>query len=331
MRFSIIIPAYNTEKQIEQCLRSICSQDFPCNRYEVIVVDDCSPDNLSAIVHRLQIEYPNIIYIRHDVNKRQGGARNTALRIAEGDYIFFVDSDDCWIYSNILTIFNNLLSNSDCDIVQTYNYKSINNETNKVLSKYDGFISYKDTNGKDYLMSDSMSFAVWLSCYNREFLMENNLLFEENVVYEDVDWRMKVCYFAQNVRCFDFCYYGYRQTEDSTTRNPSIKSFIDNIRAIERSDKFISLQNMTGDILISCRNRVKTSIISFIKLSRNYSIKDSIYCFDFLRKTELLHLKKYKLRIWEKIVIIAIKYAPSLLIVPIKILTISKRLICSIL
>ena len=102
---SIIVPFFNVEKYIKECIHSLYSQDIPSDNYEVILVNDCSPDNSREIVVELQKEYPTLTLIDHDKNKKLGGARNSGLKVAKGDYIWFVDSDD-FLKPNIL---NNLL------------------------------------------------------------------------------------------------------------------------------------------------------------------------------------------------------------------------------
>ena len=94
IRLSFIVPFYNVEPYIEECVRSLYAQDIPQEEYEVICVDDCSPDGSRAIVERLQKEYPTLRLLIHTENKRQGGARNTGMRESNGKYVWFVDADD---------------------------------------------------------------------------------------------------------------------------------------------------------------------------------------------------------------------------------------------
>ena len=93
-RLSIIIPFYNVEQYIAQCLDSVYDQDIPENEYEVICVNDASPDASVDIVKRYQKEHSNLILIEHDRNKKLGAARNTGRKVAIGKYIWNVDSDD---------------------------------------------------------------------------------------------------------------------------------------------------------------------------------------------------------------------------------------------
>lgn len=91
---SIIIPLYNAEKYIEETLLSIDAQDYPDK--EVIIVDDCSMDSSAEIVKRMQSNMPYIRYHKLEHNSGVAIARNTAIKLAKGRYIAFVDSDDVW-------------------------------------------------------------------------------------------------------------------------------------------------------------------------------------------------------------------------------------------
>ena len=94
LKLSIIVPMYNVEPYIEKCIRSLYRQDIPMTDYEVVCVDDCSPDKSAQIVDKLQTGYSTLQLIRHERNKKLGGARNTGIRAAKGKYLLFVDSDD---------------------------------------------------------------------------------------------------------------------------------------------------------------------------------------------------------------------------------------------
>ena len=119
IRLSIIVPFYGVEKYIEECIRSLYDQDIPMEEYEVICVDDCSPDGSRAIVERLQKEYPTLRLLTHTENKRQGGARNTALKEARGEYVWFVDGDDT-IQSNCLGRLIKTASDNHLDVLRFY-------------------------------------------------------------------------------------------------------------------------------------------------------------------------------------------------------------------
>ena len=92
MRFSIIVPVYNVEKYVKKCLESIVNQTY--RDYEVIIVNDGSTDGSIRIVNQFIEEDPNRIRLINQQNKGLGGARNTGLENALGEYIVYLDSDD---------------------------------------------------------------------------------------------------------------------------------------------------------------------------------------------------------------------------------------------
>ena len=116
LRFSFIVPFYNVELYIEECIRSLYNQDIPWDEYEVICIDDCSPDGSRKIVEKLQTEYPTLKLLTTPENLRQGGARNMGLDIARGKYIWFVDSDD-YIKPNCLKRLLKQAEAEDLDIL----------------------------------------------------------------------------------------------------------------------------------------------------------------------------------------------------------------------
>lgn len=91
---SIVVPVYNAEKYLEETIKSIFLQGYP--ELEVILVDDCSTDGSADIIRRNQELYPNVYYHKLDVNSGVAIARNTAIELAKGRFVAFVDSDDIW-------------------------------------------------------------------------------------------------------------------------------------------------------------------------------------------------------------------------------------------
>ena len=110
-RFSIIMAAYNAEKEIERSIKSVLNQKF--KDYEFIVVNDASTDRTSEIVSK----YSDIKLINHTENKRAGGARNTGIENATGEYIIFLDSDDVFADENILSRINEKIGNDIPDVI----------------------------------------------------------------------------------------------------------------------------------------------------------------------------------------------------------------------
>lgn len=218
IRLSFIVPFYNVEPYIEECIRSLYAQDIPQEEYEVICVDDCSPDGSRAIVERLQKEYPTLKLLIHTENKRQGGARNTGMKVAQGKYIWFVDSDD-YIKPNCLKLLLQQAECEDLDILKFY-YKQYPKHkfnqwkcTSSVVSGTE-LIFDIDTGEKAIVKCCT----VWSQLIKKDLIVMNKIKFAENVQYEDDDYAYQLYAYAKRVRLISEEAYINRQTPNSTTR-----------------------------------------------------------------------------------------------------------------
>lgn len=315
MKFSIIIPAFNEEHNIRKCLDSVCLQDYNKNSYEVIVIDDCSSDNTAEIIKSYQKKYLNMKYIRHVTNRHQGGARNSGIKDASGDYIIFIDSDDCLIYKNTLSILEELTKRNKADILRSnsYTYLSSDYEYKSLKFSSENF-NCKFYNSINYYNTKTFNNAVWGSCYKRDFIINNDLFFRENVFYEDTDWLLKAIYYASYICIFEFPFYGYRKNISSTTRNNNIISLHDdilsNIEVIKFFDKQLQLNPIIKSVIYY---RIKISIISYIKRIGKYKFKDAYKCLILIKSTLLSNIKRYDLNKHEYVLFHILKYLPILL------------------
>ena len=94
---SIIIPIYNVEKYVAECINSVISQTYDHSKIECIIVDDCTPDNSMVIVNEIIRKYNGemtFVICRHEHNQGVSAVRNTGIEVATGEYIYFIDSDD---------------------------------------------------------------------------------------------------------------------------------------------------------------------------------------------------------------------------------------------
>lgn len=180
MQFSIIIPAYNVEKYVVQCLDSVFRQDYPKDAYEVIVINDCSTDTTLNILKQFRKQlieqYPNanLIILNNETNIRQGGARNRGLRIATGEYVMFVDSDDCWLANNVLSVYHDYMSKHEVDFVDAWEYKDIKSGfTIDTVYKRSYTYSAPVSSNERLIVSKNLC-SVWLSCYKRNYIIEKN-------------------------------------------------------------------------------------------------------------------------------------------------------------
>lgn len=217
IRLSIIVPFYNVEKYIEQCIRSLYDQDIPQEEYEVICVDDCSPDGSRAIVERLQKELPLLLLLPE--NRKLGGARNEGLKVARGKYIWFVDSDD-YVAPNCFKALLDDAEQNNVDMLH-FDYSSVCNEkVQAMVQPYeeDGVVS-----GEDFFVDESHELwyqrcpVVWRRLHRRDFLLDNQLYFVEKMMYEDTDLSLYMFTIAERVQHVAVSSYYHRVNPQSIT------------------------------------------------------------------------------------------------------------------
>ena len=218
LRLSIIVPFYNVEPYIEECIHSLYNQDIPTDEYEVICVDDCSPDDCRNIIEKLQTEFPTLKLVCHEKNKKQGGARNTGLKAAQGKYIWFVDSDD-YIYPNVLRLLLESVEKNEVDIIQfDYTRDGESIAKNRQLGKF--------ITGEAYLFNNISQdwfykiVGAWRQLFSRDFLETNQLRYIEGAMYEDTDYLLHAFLLADKVQHISIDAYHYRINNESVTIAP---------------------------------------------------------------------------------------------------------------
>ena len=222
IRLSFIVPFYNVEPYIEECIRSLYAQDISCEEYEVICVDDCSLDGSRTIVERLQKEYPTLRLMTTPENLRQGGARNLALKEAKGKYISFVDSDD-YLHPNSINKLLTLAENEDLDILD-FDFDTDQIGAQNGMQKNPSVFTTEICTGTEYVFNSCGLWANRCCCVcamfiRKTFLDENKLRFVEKMQYEDTDFSMKMFAKAERVRHVGEKTYFYRYICNSATHN----------------------------------------------------------------------------------------------------------------
>lgn len=203
---SVIVPVYNVEKFLRKCLDSIMDQSY--KNFEVICIDDGATDGSLDILNEY-IEKDSRFKLFRQSNKGLSGARNTGLKYAKGDYIYFLDSDD-YIHPDVLKITHYYITKYNLDFV-SFKYKVTDNDN----SEYEDYSNFKnskveviDSALKSYLtQSVKMHPNVWSKLYTRESI--GQLTFQEGVKFEDLIFTPM--YLSKNVKGikipFSLCYY----------------------------------------------------------------------------------------------------------------------------
>jgi glycosyltransferase involved in cell wall biosynthesis len=218
-RLSIILPCCNVEKYIAECLDSLYNQDIPETDYEIICVNDCSPDGTRDIIVEYQKQHKNLILIDHKINKRQGGARNTGANIAQGEYIWFIDPDD-FIVPNCLNSLLTLVNKNELDLL-LFDYEKVD-ENGISLMKNCFDLDNQICAGKTVFVQEdwgAITSYCWARIVKRSFFLSHSLFFYDYFRGEDVPCGIKCFLYAEKTLYIPQIIYFYRQHLESFTND----------------------------------------------------------------------------------------------------------------
>ena len=220
-KISVVIPVYNTEEYIEQCINSLLSQTY--TNIEIICVNDGSPDNCPKILDKYK-QIDNRVVVHNQENKGQSVARNKGVEISTGNWITFVDSDD-WVGVDCYQKFYEALNNSDYFDIFMFNgtcfTKDENNLTDLKLREFFNLSQWNKKNGEICSFKDCKSpfegnLSVYNKIYRREFIQRNNLKFKDGFIFEDELYWVEAFIAASSIYLSDETLYFYRQQQKST-------------------------------------------------------------------------------------------------------------------
>lgn len=309
---SIIVPVYNVEPYILRCFDSIKNQTY--RNIECIFVDDCSPDKSNDILKQQIVKYAGPIafkIIKHEVNKGLSAARNTGTNAANGDYIYYLDSDD----EITLNCIESLVI-----VLNKYPYAELIQGNTKTIPRPKPSKDWRNLNYKNFpeystdrtwimrrfLLEPRIPVNSWNKLIKKEFIFNHKLFFMEGIIHEDDHWTF---YIAKHLNCIAFSKeFGYLhyETEGSIMRTGCNKKSLRSSLIIikdwnEHLDKFL-LSSQKKAMFVLLRNKLQIANIdgnkeiikayrSFIKqlLKSNFKSLHLNYCAILL----LMLLPKY--------------------------------------
>lgn len=218
MFLSFIVPVFNTEAYLPQCLHSLLEQDL--GDYEIICVNDGSTDGSAGILDDYARRYPNLVVL-HQPNSGVAAARNTGLAAARGEYIWFVDSDDL-IRENVLSLLARTLAQTDCDLLEIGGYQFEDTLTEEALAP--GAVLPDNVPGPGSV--------VWRSLIRRDFLLRHKLNFRHPELTHGEDGQLMYELSTQKPRVasLDMPLYFYRLRSGSAE---TAKSFPSRLRRLQ--------------------------------------------------------------------------------------------------
>ena len=215
-KFSIIVPIYKIEDYIEECIKSVLNQEY--DDYELILVDDGSPDLSGSICDRYAEENKNIIVI-HKKNGGLSDARNAGIDAATGKYIMFLDGDDV-LSKNALININNVLGEEEIDLlVCGFNIYGEDEKRSTIQRRIGNINDF-------FLVSNDIPWSAWRNVYHSNMLKNNNIYFKKNLVgAEDCEFFIRVVNEAKDIVYTDMAIVNYRTNRDgSITNNISVNA-----------------------------------------------------------------------------------------------------------
>lgn len=201
MKLSIVVNMYNTAKYMPRCMETLLEQDIPQSEYEIILVDDCSPDNSLEMAKEYAAQYMNVRVCTHEKNKGLAAARNTGIDAAKGEYLCFVDPDD-YIEKNSLAALLKQMDDEQLDMLR-FNYQKVDENYNNIPdhegeAKFD--YSPKIMTGTEFLAHRlGIGCYVWAYIYRLDFIKNTGIRFFEGCFFDDTPWLPRILQKAQRV------------------------------------------------------------------------------------------------------------------------------------
>ena len=280
--FSIIVPIYNVERYLEQCIESVLAQDY--QNYELILVDDGSPDNSIDICAKYAKQYSNIVFI-HKINGGVSDARNAGIQIARGEYLMFLDSDDYWEGTTILSDLQNIITENNPDVI--FNYMS-SVYPDKIVNHYinrDKLIGSFKEDFQDLYQDGIYLGFPFTKIMKRELILKNQLFFIKGRTFEDVIWSFSLVKHIKDYAIYRNCFYMYRRE-----RKGSITSVV---TAKNQESLFQNLSDVITEIEnMKLNNELLPGFKKYVDDIYGYVMK----CYNLLSEAEKIDFLSLKIK-----------------------------------
>lgn len=301
MKFSIVIPVYNVEKYLRECVDSILSQTF--TDYEIILVDDGSPDRCPLICDEY-ITKDNRVKVIHQKNSGLACARNVGIRYAVGEYLICIDSDD-------------YLKNKD--VLQKIADKTVYN-TDVILYGFQKFFESSESfgyseipllKGKNstlemlhlLLATNTYCGTAWTKAVRLELLRKNNIEFRPGMISEDIDWYLNLLCYAKSFDSINEVGIIYRQRATSISHSPKIQSLADNLWILEtwpsKFKELVSDPNLINKLYSILAYYYANDLILYTsypsKITKSYKdrLKKQGYLFQYAETSRAITIKRF--------------------------------------
>lgn len=307
MKFSVILPIYNVEKYLQKCVDSILMQTF--SDYEIILVDDGSKDGSPDLCDKLAQEH-DCIKVIHKENGGLSDARNFGTKVAAGEYIVYIDSDDFLIREDFLEKLSEKAQNGT-DLI-FYKYQKYFDTTKTFEECKFTYMAAK--NEKTYaekinalVKADAFYGMAWIKAIRRELIDKNQIEFEVGLLGEDMDWNYHIINCSNSAEFIDESFIAYRQRDGSITSTHKLKNLTDFIYILEKwSDKTTEQTNdekLKKALYGSLAKYYSNLLVVYMRLSDSQKkyYKERIKKLDWLLKYSMSHRPQIVSKIYKTV------------------------------
>ena len=267
--YSIVVPAYNVEKYLDECIASVLSNSF--EDFEVILIDDGSSDNTSLLVDKWAKRDPRIKTV-HQENGGLSIARNKGLSIAGGVYVVFLDADDClapWALTDLARAINEA---SEPDVVLT---EMLNVQDVSIMPPREDVICASSSH---FSKDEAFNYVFWEKPHTwpapqylikRSFIKRAGLSFASGILHEDICWTAEVMASAETFAAYSHPWYLRRYGRvGSITNSVNVRHITDVVRSVRltlESPGFLGLTEGQAELL---KNRLARSLFPSLRQYR---------------------------------------------------------------
>jgi glycosyltransferase involved in cell wall biosynthesis len=278
LKLSIIVPVYNVENYIRDCLNSIFRQNLKDDDFEVIIINDGTEDNSMTVISDIISPHHNIIIVNQE-NQGSSVAWNKGIAMANGEYILLVDADDLLIERRLKLLLEKAVE-MKADIVVPDFIEVVDKDITELkvalLTASHHSLSFQETTGREMFLMDlhPSECYVWRKLYRKKFLIQNHISFVPGIHFQDIPFTTE-CYIVAG-KCYKASqlFYIYRKRNVPVTHEFSFNKSCENTIAIAKTWELISRYQLTGEIKKKLQENVFTNFT-------NFSIRVSLLSKDF--------------------------------------------------
>lgn len=295
MKLSVIIPVYNVEVYLSECVLSLYQSGLSTVDFEVLLINDGSTDGSFQIACELSKKYMNIRVFTQE-NQGLSATRNRGILEAKGDYIFFLDSDD-FIYPNVLPILLKKAFENNLDILRFEYWNVTESGEKKSLSKYKNKRKlFEDKIGDGYFLLENVYNREFYACFSlikRSFLIQSGVKFTQGMYYEDIEFTISLSTFAKRAMYISKPLYAYRNRVTSIVNTFNRKKATDLIMVASRLRK---LANQEEKVISHVLEENVTNLMIFVllRISEPSLFKERTLLLDLMKEEGLEYLYPQK-------------------------------------